>query len=155
MKQRTVAIPLAAAMCAWLAPAAHAHHSHPAFYDFCKRITVEGRIDSVEWKAPHTQIRLALDDGTTFRVEWGSPGILDRQGVGAAAQKALTPGARLVVVGMPQRDPAAIKARFPTVTVTETRVVDPLQMRRADDSWSWALPSNPNPNSNPSPCDSK
>ena len=149
---RTVVIPLAAALCVGLVSAAHAHHSHPAFYDFCKRVTVEGRIDSVEWKAPHTQIRLALDDGTTYRVEWGSPGILDRPGVGAAAE-GLTPGARLVVMGMPQRDPAEIKARFPTVTVTETRVIDPLQMRRADDSWSWAL--SPTPNPNPPPCDGK
>lgn len=144
-------IPLAAALCAGLASAAHAHHSHPAFYDFCKRVTVEGRIDSVEWKEPHTQIRITLDDGTTYRVEWGSPRILGRQGVGEAAQKGLAYGARIVVMGNPQRDPAAIKARFPEVTVTETRVIDPLQIRRADDSWSWALQPNPNP----PPCDAR
>src|SRR5215510_11185180 len=148
--KRTVVMSLAAAACAWLAPAALAHHSHPAFYDFCKRVTVEGRIESIEWKEPHTQIRLALDDGTTYRVEWGSPGILARQGVGAAAEKALIFGARIVVTGNPQRDPAQIKARFPNVTVTETRVIDPRQMRRTDDSWSWAPPPNPNPN--PLPC---
>jgi len=143
---------LAAAVCAWLAPVAHAHHSHPAFYDFCKRVTIEGKIDSVDWKEPHTQIRVTVDDGTTYRVEWGSPGILARQGVGAAAEKALVFGARIVVTGMPQRDPAEIKARFPNVTVTETRVIDPLQMRAADGSWSWSLP---NQNPNPLACDAK
>ena len=140
-----------AAGSACLAPVAYAHHSHPVFYDFCKRVTIEGKIDSVEWKEPHTQIRVTLDDGTAYRVEWGSPSILARQGFGAAAEKALAFGARIAVTGMPQRDPEQIKARFPNVTVTETRVIDPLQMRRTDDSWSWALSSNPNPPS----CDAK
>jgi hypothetical protein len=148
---RTVVIPLAAALCAGLASAAHAHHSHPAFYDFCKRVTVAGRIDSVEWKDPHTQIRLTLDDGTAYRVEWTSPRMLERQGAAAAGQQALTYGARVVVMGNPQRDAAQIQARFPTVAVTETRVIDPLQIRRADDSWSWAVPSNPDT----STCDAK
>ena len=147
--KRIAVMCLAAAVCASLAPAAQAHHSHPLFYDFCKRVTIEGRIDSVEWKDPHTQIRLVLDDGTTYRVEWGSQRILGRQGVGAAALTALTPGARVVVVGNPQRDPEQIRARFPDVSVTaDAHLLDPLQMRRTDDSWSWALP----PPANPQPC---
>jgi hypothetical protein len=150
--KRTVVIPLAVAVCACLESAVHAHHSHPAFYDFCKRVTVEGRIDSVEWKDPHTQIRLALDDGTAYRVEWSSPRVLERQGVGEAAQQALTFGARIVVLGNPQRDPEQIRARFPNVTVsTNPPAVDPLQIRRVDDTWSWALPPRPNP----LPCDEK
>ena len=149
--KRTVMF-LAAAVCMCVAPIADAHHSHAAFYDFCKRVTVEGRIDSVEWKDPHTQIRLTLDDGTAYRVEWGSPRILERQSVGEAAQKALTFGARIVVLGNPQRDPEQIRARFPNVTVsTNPPAIDPLQIRRVDDSWSWALPPSPNP----LPCDSK
>ena len=95
---RTAVTALAITAWAGLAPAAGAHHSHPAFYDFCTRVTLAGRIESVEWKDPHVQIRLALDDGTAYRVEWGSPRILERQGVAAAAQKALTFGARIVVM---------------------------------------------------------
>ena len=148
--KKTVVIPLVAALGAWLAPGAQAHHSHPAFYDFCKRVTIEGRIDSIEWKEPHTQIRLALDDGTTYRVEWGSLNGLERQKVLGPAEKALTFGARIVVTGNPQRDPEQIRARFPDVSVsTNPPALDPLQIRRADDSWSWALPPNPNP----LPCD--
>ena len=143
---RTAVTALAITAWAGLAPAAGAHHSHPAFYDFCTRVTLAGRIESVEWKDPHVQIRLALDDGTAYRVEWGSPRILERQGVAAAAQKALTFGARIVVMGNPQRDPAQIRARFPDVTMTgDGRALDPLQMRRADDSWSWTMPPPPNP----------
>ena len=29
---------------------AHAHHSHPLVYDWCRSITVEGRVESVEYK---------------------------------------------------------------------------------------------------------
>src|SRR5262245_29763428 len=97
--KRRIATSLAAAVFACLAPVAHAHHSHPAFYDFCKRVTIEGRIDSVEWKEPHTQIRVTQDDGTTYRVEWGSLNGLERQKALEPAEKALTFGARIVVTG--------------------------------------------------------
>lgn len=132
--------------CGWLAPDAHAHHSHPTFYDFCARVTVEGRIDSVEWKDPHTQIHLLLDDGAVYRVEWTSLSSLQRLNVAGPAQKALTFGARITATGNPMRDPEQIRARFPDfVWRGDARVVDPQQIRRTDDSWSWARPANPNP----------
>jgi hypothetical protein len=31
------------------ASSAHAHHSHVYFYDQCKSITIEGRVESVQW----------------------------------------------------------------------------------------------------------
>lgn len=143
--KRTVMF-LAAAGCVCLAPIADAHHSHPAFYDFCKRVTVEGRIDSVEWTNPHTQIRITLDDGRAYRVEWMSLGAIERQPPAGSAERALTFGARIVVTGNPQRDPEEIRARFPNVSVsTNPPAIDPLQIRRVDDSWSWALPRSPNP----------
>ena len=149
---RTTVTALAMAGWAALAPGAQAHHSHPIFYDFCARVTVEGRIDSVEWKDPHTQIHLTLDDGTAYRVEWTSLGALQRQNVAGPAQQALAFGARVTATGHPMRDPAQIRARFPDLSLSvDTRVVDPLQIRRVDDSWSWALPPNPNPPS----CDAK
>jgi len=52
------------------ASAAYAYHSHPYFYDQCKSITIEGRVDSVQWKDPHTWIVLRLDNGTTYAVDW-------------------------------------------------------------------------------------
>jgi Family of unknown function (DUF6152) len=55
---------------ATLASSAYAHHSHPYFYDECKRITIEGRVERVEFKDPHTWIVLRLDDGAAYTVDW-------------------------------------------------------------------------------------
>src|SRR5205814_147002 len=52
------------------ASSASAHHSHPYVYDECKSITIEGRVERVEFKDPHTLIVLRLDDGTAFTVDW-------------------------------------------------------------------------------------
>ncbi len=52
------------------ASSAYAHHSHPYFYDQCKSITIEGRVERVEFKDPHTWIFLRLDDGTAYTVDW-------------------------------------------------------------------------------------
>jgi hypothetical protein len=46
-----------------MAPSAAAHHSHPYFYDECNSITIEGQIERVDFKDPHTWIVLRLDDG--------------------------------------------------------------------------------------------
>lgn len=43
-----------------------AHHSHPAYYDQCKSVTVEGRVERIQWKNPHIWIDLKMDDGTTY-----------------------------------------------------------------------------------------
>jgi hypothetical protein len=50
---------------------AYAHHSHPIFYDQCTRITIEGRVEHVEFKEPHSQIFLRTDEGTAYTVDWG------------------------------------------------------------------------------------
>src|SRR5678809_504166 len=101
---RVVVIPLAAAigLCTGVLPA-QAHHSHPIFYDQCKTVTVEGRIERVEWKDPHTQIYLTLDDGSMYRVEWTSLRGLTNNGIAGPAQKALQFGARVVATGNPPR----------------------------------------------------
>jgi uncharacterized protein DUF6152 len=33
----------------------YAHHSHPYFYDECRSITIEGRVERVEFTDPHTR----------------------------------------------------------------------------------------------------
>ena len=63
--KRNVVIHLATAICICTASAAQAHHSHPFFYDQCKRVTIEGRVESAQWKNPHVLIVLKMDDGTT------------------------------------------------------------------------------------------
>ena len=66
---------------ATLAPSADAHHSHPYFYDECKSVTIEGRVERVEFKDPHTWIFLRLDDGTMYTVDWAPLSRLTKQGV--------------------------------------------------------------------------
>jgi hypothetical protein len=137
--KRNVVIHLATAICICTASSAHAHHSHALFYDQCKKVTIEGRVESAQWKNPHVLIVLKMDDGTTYTAELTSLQILTNGGVGGSAQAALMTGARVVVTGNPLRDPAQIRASFPTIKdISNTKIVDVIQIRRMDDSWSWA-----------------
>src|SRR4051812_32843315 len=69
-----------------------AHHSHQTFYDPCKPVTIEGRIESIEWKDPHILLDLDLDDGRTYHAEWISlREVTTRRSIGPA-QTALTFG---------------------------------------------------------------
>ena len=140
--KRIVVISLVAAigLCTAALPA-HAHHSHPIFYDQCKTVTVEGRVERVQWKDPHTLIDLTMDDGTTYHVEWTSLRNLTSTGVTGPAQEALQFGARVAVMGNPPRDPAFVRASFPELKdfKGDPKTVDPLLIRRADNSWSWKV----------------
>ena len=137
--KRYVMIHLATAICICTASAAHAHHSHPLFYDQCKKLTLEGQVESVQWKNPHVLIVVKMDDGTAYTAEWTSLMELTNRGVTGPAQAALMAGARVVVTGNPLRDPAQIRASFPTINdISNTKIVDVIQIRRMDDSWSWA-----------------
>jgi hypothetical protein len=113
---------------------ASAHHSHPAFYDACTTLTIEGNIESVQWKNPHVLIDLAANDGKLYRAEWTSAGILERMSIEPPKV-----GDHVVVRGNPMRDVAAIRARFPDLNLTTPAkpVVDLIQIRRASDGWNW------------------
>ena len=137
--KRNVVIYLATAICICTASSAHAHHSHALFYDQCKKVTIEGRVESAQWKNPHVLIVIKMDDGTTYTAEWTSLRELTNSGVAGPAQAALMSGARVVVTGNPLRDRAQIRASFPTINdISNTNIVDVIQIRRTDDSWSWA-----------------
>ena len=141
---RNVMIHLATAICICTASSAHAHHSHALFYDQCKKVTIEGRVESAQWKNPHVLIVLKMDDGTTYTAELTSLQGLTNRGIAGTAQAALMPGARVVVTGNPLRDPAQIRASFPTINdISNTNVVDIIQIRRLDDNWSWARSAPP------------
>ncbi|HWN85654.1 MAG TPA: DUF6152 family protein, partial [Vicinamibacterales bacterium] len=79
--RRNLMILAAAIYGATAASVASAHHSHPYFYDQCRNITLEGRIESVEFKDPHTILVLRLDDGTAYTVDWAGLRGLTRTGV--------------------------------------------------------------------------
>ena len=141
--RRNVMIHLTA-ICMFTASSAHAHHSHPLFYDQCKKVTIEGQVESAQWKNPHVLIVLKIDDGKTYTAEWTSLQELTNTGVAGPAQAALMAGARVAVTGNPLRDPAQIRASFPNIKeISNTDIVDVIQIRRFDDSWSWAMTHSP------------
>ena len=127
-----------------LASSSYAHHSH--FYDQCKSITIEGRVEKVEFKDPHTWITLRLDDGTGYTVDWAPLSRLTKQGVIGPAKEALVFGARIVVTGNRIRTAAEIREHFPDFTSNvNPNTVDPTSIRRVGGSFSWALPPRTNP----------
>jgi hypothetical protein len=131
---------------ATLASPAYAHHSHPYFYDECKSITIEGRVESVEFKNPHTWIVLTLEDGTGYTVDWASLRGLTNNGVIGPAKEALVYGSRIAVTGNRIRTTAEIREHFPDFKgVVNPNTVDPSLIRRVDDSFRWALPPRTNP----------
>ena len=137
---------LAAAICVSTASAAYAHHSHPYFYDQCKSITIEGRVESVQWKDPHTVMILRLDEGTAYTVDWNGLTALTRTGVLQSAKAALVFGARATVTGNPIRNVGQIREHFPDFKYdVNPRTVDPRSIRRVDNSFTWAPPAIANP----------
>ena len=116
-----------------------AHHSHQAFYDPCKPVTLEGRIESIQWRNPHVLIDVKLDDGRTYHTEWVSlREVMTGDHVGPA-QATLPIGTRVVVMGFPLRDAAQIRASFPEYRGDDRapNLLDVAQMGRADNSWTW------------------
>ena len=137
---------------ATLTPSAYAHHSHPYFYDECKSVTIEGRVERVEFKDPHTWIFLRLDDGAAYTVDWAPLSRLTNDRVIGPAKNALVFGARVVVTGNRIRTLAQIREHFPDFTSdVNPNTVDPISIRRVGDSFSWALP----PRANPPNCNGK
>ena len=125
---------------------AYAHHSHPYFYDGCKSVTIEGRVERVEFKDPHTQIVVRLDDGTAYTVDWAPLGRLTNNRILGPAKAALVFGARVVVTGNRIRTAAQIREHFPDFkSEVNPNTVDPSSIRRLGDGFSWALPPRTNP----------
>jgi hypothetical protein len=144
--KRYVAIHLAALICVGTAAgSAYAHHSHAYFYDQCQSITVEGLVESVQWKNPHSLIVLRLDDGTAYTVDWSGLSGLTNQGLIGAAEAALVFGARIAVTGNPIRSAAQIREHVPAFNnEVNPRTVDPTLIRSvAGDGWRWAAQNPP------------
>jgi hypothetical protein len=143
------------------ASAASAHHSHPYVYDWCKSITIEGRVESVNWKDPHTLIVVTLDNGTAYTVDWAPLMGLTRNRIIDSAKTALVPGARVSVTGAPIRTAAEIREKYATGPWAgrfpdfkgdvNPNTIDPRSIRRVDDSFNWAL----RPGSNTPDCGRK
>jgi len=122
------------------ASSTYAHHSHPLTYDWCKAVTIEGKVEKVEFKEPHSLISLRLDNGTLWTVDWNPLGLLKNSGRLDPAQQALVFGARIAVTGAPIRTLAELRQSFPDYnTEPNPNTIDPALMRRVDSSWSWKV----------------
>ena len=144
MKRRFGALTAALSFAA--ACPAFAHHSHPLNYDWCRSVTVEGRVESVEYKNPHSIIVVRQDDGTAYTVDWNPLDGLTRSGIIESAKGALAFGARITVTGAPIRTAAAIRGFFPDFKgEVNPRTIDPWLIRRVGDTFTWSLPQVPDP----------
>ena len=137
--KRNLAIAAVVAVGVAVSPA-DAHHSHPYTYDWCKTVAIEGRVESVEWKDPHTLILVKVDDGAVYTVDWMSLGGLTNNRIIAQAQAALVPGARVAVAAAPIRSLAQIREKFPDYNYeVNPRTLDPRSIR-VGDSFNWSVP---------------
>jgi hypothetical protein len=129
----------AAVLLVALASSAGAHHGH--FYDECRRITIEGRVESVEFKNPHNLFVLRLDNGTAYTVDWINVTWMTRAGILSAAKAAVVPGARVAVAGYRIRDAAGLEKVAPKFKGTvDPNTVEARSLRRVDDSFTWGVP---------------
>ena len=116
---------------------ADAHHSH--FYDQCKSITIEGRIERIELKNPHNLITLRVDDETAYIVDWINVTRLTNAGIIVAAKQAMVPGARVVVTGYRIRNVAELRQVAPKFKGdVDPNTVEARLIRRVDDSFTWS-----------------
>ena len=137
---------LAASLYLTTASPTFAHHSHPLVYDWCKSITVEGRVESVEYKNPHSIIVVRQDDGTAYTVDWRPLDGLTRERILESAKAALGFGARVSVTGAPIRTADEIRGFFADFKgEVNPRTIDPWLIRRVGDTFSWSLPQVPDP----------
>ena len=133
-------MPLSRRLSLATASAAFAHHSHPIFYDWCTSITVEGVVERVEYKNPHSILVVRLDDGTAYTVDWIASNNLRRSLFLEPARTALTPGARVSVTGTPIRTAAEIRGYLPDFTrEVNPRTID-AHVIRVGDSFNWSRP---------------
>jgi hypothetical protein len=125
-----------------LGTSAHAHHSH--FYDECTRISIEGRVERVEFKNPHNLFVLRLDDGTAYDIDWVNVTRLTSAGIIGAAKDAVVPGARVAVTGYRIKDAAELRKivrKFKGDVNPNT--VEARALRRVDGSFTWPNPASP------------
>jgi len=132
-----------------LGSSADAHHSH--FYDECRSIAIEGRVERVEFKNPHNSIVLRLDDGTTYLVDWVNLTRLTSAGIIGAAKEAMVPGARVAVTGYLIKNAAELRRIAPKFKGdVNPNTVEARSLRRVDASFSWPpSPSAYSPNCDP------
>ncbi len=92
---------------AFLSVPAHAHHNYRLRFDYDRMITVTGVVTKFDWKNPHVEFFMDVEDENGTVSNWlmptGAPGVLTRNGI---TPDTVLPGDTLVVTGAPARNGA-------------------------------------------------
>lgn len=104
-----------------------AHHNYRLRYDYDVAITLTGIVTRFDWKNPHVELFLDVEDDNGNVTNWtmptAAPGVFNRMGLGPDI---VSPGDTLVVTGAPSRNGSnEMRARSMTLE---------------DGSWFWLSP---------------
>ena len=103
----------------------YAHHSFTATYFEDKKVKIEGKLITFQFRNPHSFVTVEAPDesGVTQRwgVEWGGAGQLGGQGI---TRESFKSGDRVVITGNPGRNPDDHRIRM-------------LSIRRTSDGFGW------------------
>jgi hypothetical protein len=104
-----------------LAAQVFGHHSVSAEFDMNRTVTVEGRVDKVQWTNPHALVWVKLANSTTLQFELPPPHTLKRQGI---TQDFVKEGDPITVTFWPAKDSASNVAHALTFLVADGRKIE-------------------------------
>jgi hypothetical protein len=103
----------------------YAHHSFAATYFEDKKVKIEGKLITFQFRNPHSFVTVEAPDesGTVQRwgVEWGGAGQLGGQGI---TRESFKSGDHVIITGNPGRNPDDHRIRMVTI-------------RRTSDGFGW------------------
>jgi hypothetical protein len=105
--------------------ALHAHHSFAAYYFEDQSISIEGDLDTFEYRAPHAWVYVMAPDSEgrvqRFAAEWANPTRLKGDGI---TRETLKAGDHVIITGSPGRTPSEHKIHLKRI-------------QRPSDGWEW------------------
>jgi hypothetical protein len=121
MKSKLTAVLLVAVVVACAAQL-YAHHSFTATYFEDKKVKIEGKLITFQFRNPHSFVTVEApdDNGMMQRwgVEWGGAGQLGGQGV---TRETFKSGDHVVITGNPGRNPDDHRIRMITIKTPDGR----------------------------------
>jgi hypothetical protein len=98
---------------------AFAHHNYNLKFDNRQEITLTGTVTKFDWKNPHIEIIMDVQDENGELTRWilptAAPRIADRNGI---SEDTVLPGDVIVAVGWPARD-GSYEMRARTMTLSD------------------------------------